>query len=200
MNDEEKRVMERVVDTFYSDSDLEKIILYKDSIRDVRILLNLIEKLQKENNDWQKAYQEEKDKQFDLIKENKELTKASIEAAFDDKNTDTELLLRCLLKYKKIKLENGMYTRDKIEWEEHMRLLGFEIKKEKLMFIGDDKVDEYTKQLEYKLTQKDTEIKKLQEKNEILKEIVSNIFNENEYIYYTHKDGTISTCPEIEIK
>ena len=25
-------------------------------------------------------------------------------------------------------------------------------------------------------------------------------FNENEYVYYTHKDGTISTCPEIEIK
>ncbi len=49
MNEEEKKAMVRIVDTFYSDSDLEKIILYKDSIRDVRILLNLIEKLQKEN-------------------------------------------------------------------------------------------------------------------------------------------------------
>lgn len=31
------------------------------------ILLNLIEKLQKENEEWQRAYQEEKDKQFDFI-------------------------------------------------------------------------------------------------------------------------------------
>jgi len=52
---------------------------YKSEIKKIRIsllpedygifeiLLNLIEKLQKENEEWQKAYQEEKDKQFELI-------------------------------------------------------------------------------------------------------------------------------------
>ena len=43
-------------------------------------------------------------------------------------------------------------------------------------------------------------IKKLQKENEGLKRFTSDIFNENEYVYYKHKDGTISTCPEIEIK
>lgn len=43
-------------------------------------------------------------------------------------------------------------------------------------------------------------IKKLQKENEELKRFTSDVFNENEYVYYRHKDGTISTCPEIEIK
>ena len=43
-------------------------------------------------------------------------------------------------------------------------------------------------------------IKKLQKENEELKRFTSDIFNENEYVYYKHKDGTIPTCPEIEIK
>lgn len=43
-------------------------------------------------------------------------------------------------------------------------------------------------------------IKKLQKENEELKRFTSDIFNENEYVYYKHKDGTFSTCPEIEIK
>ena len=62
MNEEEKRVIERIEDTFYSDlgkgiNKFQKITLYEDSIRDVRVLLNLIEKLQKENEEI-----EEKDK------------------------------------------------------------------------------------------------------------------------------------------
>lgn len=56
MNEEEKNAVERIEDTFYSDlgkgiNKFQKIILYEDSIRDVRILLNLLEKLQKENEE-----------------------------------------------------------------------------------------------------------------------------------------------------
>lgn len=56
MNEEEKKAIERIEDTFYSDlgkgiNNFQKITLYEDSIRDVRILLNLIEKLQKENEE-----------------------------------------------------------------------------------------------------------------------------------------------------
>jgi hypothetical protein len=56
MNEEEKNAVERIEDTFYSDlgkgiNKFQKITLYEDSIKDVRILLNLIEKLQKENEE-----------------------------------------------------------------------------------------------------------------------------------------------------
>lgn len=52
----EKKAVERIEDTFYSDlgkgiNKFQKITLYEDSIRDVRILLNLLEKLQKENEE-----------------------------------------------------------------------------------------------------------------------------------------------------
>lgn len=60
MNEEEKRVIERIEDTFYSDlgkgiNKFQKITLYEDSIRDVRVLLNLIEKLQKENEELKES-------------------------------------------------------------------------------------------------------------------------------------------------
>lgn len=56
MNTEEKKAVERIEDIFYSDlgkgiNKFQKITLYEDDIRDVRILLNLLEKLQKENED-----------------------------------------------------------------------------------------------------------------------------------------------------
>ncbi len=74
MNEREKKAVERIEDTFYSDlgkgiNKFQKITLYEDSIRDVRILLNLLEKLQKENEkalaeymEWQKQELEQKDK------------------------------------------------------------------------------------------------------------------------------------------
>lgn len=56
MNEREKKAVERIEDTFYSDlgkgiNKFQKITLYEDNIRDVRILLNLLEKLQKENEE-----------------------------------------------------------------------------------------------------------------------------------------------------
>ena len=56
MNEEEKKAIERIEDTFYSDlgkgiNKFQKITLYEDSIKDVRIVLNLLEKLQKENEE-----------------------------------------------------------------------------------------------------------------------------------------------------
>lgn len=63
MNEEEKKAVERIEDIFYSDlgkgiNKLQKITLYEDSIRDVRILLNLIEKLQNENKELRKLITE----------------------------------------------------------------------------------------------------------------------------------------------
>lgn len=58
MNEEEKKAIERI---------------NEDSTFRERSLLRIIDKLQKENEEWQKAYQEEKDSQFNLIKENQTL-------------------------------------------------------------------------------------------------------------------------------
>ncbi len=69
----------------------------------------------------------------------------------------------------------------------------------------DDLIKSSKENFDLKNKDKNTElllkqIEKLKKENDILKEVVGDIFNENEYLYYMHKDGTISTCPEIEIK
>ena len=73
MNEEEKKAIE-ILDTFELRRKTKnyKEISLEDS-QSVKIILNLIKRLQKENEEWQKAYQEEKDKQFKLIREKQEL-------------------------------------------------------------------------------------------------------------------------------
>lgn len=120
-------------------------------------------KLKKENEAiWHKNSEIE----YELEKtrdEIKELSKAAIETAFDDSNKDTEILCRVLLKYGKIKLENGFYQRDKMEFEEYCSLVGFEMDREKMMYVGDDENKEYIEQLEYKLEKAEKEIEQLKD-------------------------------------
>ena len=84
MNEREKKAVERIEDTFYSDlgkgiNKFQKITLYEDGIRDVRILLNLLEKLQKENEELKekenKIYKEVQEslafEKFLIVKERK---------------------------------------------------------------------------------------------------------------------------------
>lgn len=84
MNEEEKKALKvinartrRLLDELEIEkedmSDEPKIAYLMQEIRANKTILNLIEKLQKENEEWQRAYQEEKDRQFDLIKENEKL-------------------------------------------------------------------------------------------------------------------------------
>lgn len=78
MNEEEKNAIEKIEDTFYSDlgkgiNKFQKITLYEDSIRDVRILLNLIEKLQKENEEKTTIILAGAEKVKQVEKENKTL-------------------------------------------------------------------------------------------------------------------------------
>lgn len=63
MNEEEKKAVERIEGAFYSDlgkgiNKFQKITLYEDAIRDVRILLNSLEKLQKENEELREINEE----------------------------------------------------------------------------------------------------------------------------------------------
>lgn len=66
MNEEEKKAIERL-------KEIEVNTYAEGKARTIDTILNLIAKLQKENEEWQKAYQEEKDSQFNLIKENQTL-------------------------------------------------------------------------------------------------------------------------------
>lgn len=73
MNEEEKKAIERIEDTFYSDlgkgiNKFQKITLYEDSIKDVRIVLNLLEKLQKENEELKETYKSEKKMKNEYVK------------------------------------------------------------------------------------------------------------------------------------
>lgn len=85
LSEKEKKVIERVEDTFYENKEkginnLQKITLYKDGILDILKLLNIVEKVQRENdllNEYVKEneiykknlfdYGEKKDKQIKLI-------------------------------------------------------------------------------------------------------------------------------------
>lgn len=58
MNEEEKKEFKRIK------KQSQEAWLDDD---DIKFLVNSIAKLQKENEEWQRAYQEEKDKQFDFI-------------------------------------------------------------------------------------------------------------------------------------
>lgn len=82
MNEEEKKAVDllKALNNLEKKCKIEKVP-YKSEIKKIRIsllpedygifeiLLNLIEKLQKENEEWQRAYQEEKDKTIDLMSE-----------------------------------------------------------------------------------------------------------------------------------
>ena len=94
---------------------------------------------------------------MDNLDEYEKLVQFAIETAFDKENPDTELLLRRLLAMGKIRLVDGQYSRDPLDYEKHFRIDGIEYDREKMFFIEDDKVDEYTKQLE-------TKVKNLEEK------------------------------------
>lgn len=98
---------------------------------------------------------------MDNLDEYEKLVQVAIETAFDKENQDTEFLLRRLLAMGKIRLVDGQYSRDPLDYEKHFRIDGIEYDREKMFFIENDKLDEYTRQLEVK-------VKKLEEKVEIL--------------------------------
>ena len=93
MNDKEKEEFELGIEAKYVDKTEKEFLSrvtftecvyiltpenkYGDKIRQLSVLkiCEIMGKLQKENEEWQRAYQEEKDRQFDLIRESKEKDK-----------------------------------------------------------------------------------------------------------------------------
>lgn len=104
---------------------------------------------------------EEQNARDTIFQEFDKLVKIAIETAFDTYNEDTETLLRRLLALKRIELKDGLYTRNPLDFEEHFRIDGIEYSREKMFFIEDDKVDEYTKQLETKVKNLEAKVKEV---------------------------------------
>lgn len=123
MNRKEKKAVDllKALNNLEKKCKIEKVP-YKSEIKKIRIsllpedygifeiLLNLIEKLQKENEEWQKAYQEEKDKQFELIQNTNNTIKTAVIAI-----EDLQKKLKEVIPIQKIKdkieeiLNNGEY-------------------------------------------------------------------------------------------
>lgn len=141
----------------------------QDINKNIRILEESIiqEKYHLYKNDLKKCVS-------NVIKAYKQLVDISIETAFDDTNKDTELLCRVLLNQKQITIENGMYHRENFDWEKHLKILGLENVREKNFFVQDSQIDEYTKQLEYKIEELEKELNSVKEIYYTQKEIEEN--------------------------
>lgn len=98
---------------------------------------------------------------MDNLDEYEKLVQVAIETAFDKENQDTEFLLRRLLAMGKIKLVDGQYSRDPLDFEKHFRIDGIEYDREKMFFIENDKLDEYTRQLEVKVKNLEEKVKEI---------------------------------------
>ncbi len=98
---------------------------------------------------------------MDNLNEYEKLVQVAIETAFDKENRDTELLLRRLLAMGKIRLVDGQYSRDPLDYEKHFRIDGIEYDREKMFFIENDKLDEYTRQLEVKVKNLEEKVKEV---------------------------------------
>lgn len=101
------------------------------------------------------------------------LARIAIETAFDKQNKDTEFLLRTLLSQNKIKFDEEKKEYVNPQQTKEFEVNGIMFTKEKIYLINDDKLDEYTKQIEYKYNSINERI------DEVIKEFKSIISNPN---------------------
>ena len=92
----------------------------------------------------------------------KDLVFIATETAFDEANHDTEFLLRTLLLQHRINFNEESKQYQNPNWDKEFEINGIKFEKEKIYLINEDRVDEYTKQLEYQLKEKDKKITELE--------------------------------------
>ena len=92
----------------------------------------------------------------------KDLVYITTETAFDEANHDTEFLLRTLLLQHRINFNEESKQYQNLNWDKSCEINGIKFEKEKTYLINEDRVDEYTKQLEYQLKEKDKKITELE--------------------------------------
>ena len=92
----------------------------------------------------------------------KNLVYIATETAFDEANQNTEFLLRTLLLQHRINFNEESKQYQNPNWDKNFEVNGIKFEKEKIYLINEDRVDEYTKQLEYQLKEKDKKITELE--------------------------------------
>ena len=92
----------------------------------------------------------------------KNLVYIATETAFDEANQNTEFLLRTLLSQHRINFNEESKQYQNPNWDKNFEVNGIKFEKEKIYLINEDRVDEYTKQLEYQLKEKDKKITELE--------------------------------------
>ena len=92
----------------------------------------------------------------------KNLVYIATETAFDEANQNTEFLLRTLLLQHRINFNEESKQYQNPNWDKSCEINGIKFEKEKMYFINEDSIDEYTKQLEYQLKEKDKKITELE--------------------------------------
>ena len=92
----------------------------------------------------------------------KNLVYIATETAFDEANQNTEFLLRTLLLQHRINFNEESKQYQNPNWDKSFEVNGIKFEKEKIYLINEDRVDEYTKQLEYQLKEKDKKITELE--------------------------------------
>lgn len=92
----------------------------------------------------------------------KNLVYIATETAFDEANQNTEFLLRTLLSQHRINFNEESKQYQNPNWDKNFEVNGIKFEKEKIYLIDEDRVDEYTKQLEYQLKEKDKKITELE--------------------------------------
>lgn len=106
----------------------------------------------KELEELKKLEEEHRLENGRLRAEYNELVRFVLEDAFNDLNENMEGTLRCLLKQGIIKLQNNHYIRNDLPIEDDgMYLIGIPHKRERVYFLEDDEIDDYTKSLEQEL-------------------------------------------------
>ena len=93
------------------------------------------------------------------------LVKVAIETTFDGANEDTEFLARVLLKQGQIGLNDESKCYINPHTDEEFEVYGMKYEKEKCYLIDEDRLDDYTKQLEYKYNQLEEEYKEFRKQH-----------------------------------
>lgn len=140
----------------------EDIKILEEKLKDGTIYVNCGNTTDKALEHLIKAYKE-------LEEKYEKLSKIAIETTFDGSNNDTEFLARTLLKQGKILFNNESKMYVNPHTDEEFEVYGMMFEKEKCYLLDDDKLDDYTHQLEYQIKNSIpiSKIKKLKEENEI---------------------------------
>lgn len=125
----------------------------------------------------------------------KDLVFIATETAFDTENRDTEFLCRTLLLQHRINFDKESNEYLNPNWDESCERNGIKFEREKVYLIEEDRLDDYTRQLEYQNKKAAETIKELKYKIELMIKQICELRKEsNEDCFIPRTDRNINEC------